>query len=256
MIDKPHKVSGLQARKAKHLPLTAVLGLLCGVAALLSLNACEVSTPALPDAGYAYFPLEKGMFSEYDVVETTYTLSAAPSSRTYQIREVVSQVFTDLSAQESYRIERFSRTNANQIWRLDSVWTAKRTAHQAIRTENNLSYVKLVFPIGEGTRWNGNALNGLGGKEASTDEYLMENLHKRHQINDQIFDKTLTVRQQNDSTLVGIDRRTEIYAAQIGLIYKEFTQLAYCYQASCLGKGQVDFGTRIIQRIKRYGKEP
>ena len=223
----------------------------CGV----SLLSCERAPLVPAPQDYAYFPLETGRFVEYDVVETIYTLSTPPSTQTYQLREYTAQSFVDLSGQESYRIERFRRTNASQAWAPDSVWVAKRTLNQAIRTENNLSYLKLVFPLSQGLRWNGNAFNTLGGQEAGQDEYILEDLNQPKQIGKETFDKTLTIRQQNDSTLVNLDRRTEIYALNVGLVYKEISQLAYCYQGTCLGKGQVDFGVRRIQKVSRYGKE-
>lgn len=216
--------------------------------------ACE-TTPNEPfDTGYDYFPLETGQFIIYDVTETNYSLTGLPTVKSYQIRELVTQPFTDLSGQESYRVERSSRDNEAQVWKLDSVWLAKRTIDQATRTENNLTFIKLNFPVRKGLRWNGNALNNLGGKEADKDDYLIDDVSKSIKLGTQSFDKVVVIKQQDDSTLVNLDRRTEMYARSIGLIYKEITQLAYCYQQNCLGKGQVDFGIKKVQKIKSYGK--
>jgi hypothetical protein len=217
---------------------------------LVGLTACTASEPT-PDAlGYAYFPLETGAFVMYDVTETQYALTGPPTTTQYQLREIVRERFEDATGQPAYRLERYRRSTAAQPWRVDSVWTARASVEQAVRTENNVPFVKLLFPVSEGQTWNGNALNALG-----PDEYRLRDLNRPLRIGEQNFDRTLTVVQQNDSTLVSLDRRTEIYAEALGLVYRERTQFFYCNTPDCLGKGNIDFGTQVIYRIKAHGNE-
>lgn len=200
--------------------------------------------------GYDFFPLETGNFVEYDVQETYYSLTANPIVRNYQIKEVIGDSFLDLSNEIGYQVMRYSRSDDNAAWRLDSIWVAKRTASQAIRIENNMAFVKLVFPAEEKKTWNGNVLNNLG-----NDDYVFDAINKPYQLSVQTFEKTLTVMQSTDSSLVNQDKRTEIYAQGIGLVYKERVQVQFCSSsAACLGKGQIDFGVKFYQRLKNYGR--
>jgi hypothetical protein len=217
---------------------------------LAALAGCSPTEPRPEALGYAYFPLETGAFLEYDATETQYALTGPPTTRTYQIREVVGEAQPDATGAPTFRLERYRRAGDTQPWRIDSVWTARQTPELALRTENNLPFVKLIFPLAEGQRWDGNALNGRG-----PDPYELRELHRPRAVGAQTFDRTLTVVQQNDSTLVSLDRRTEIYAEAVGLVYRERTQFFYCNAPACLGQGRIDFGTQVIYRIRSYGKE-
>ncbi|MBC7921789.1 MAG: hypothetical protein H7Z75_11970 [Ferruginibacter sp.] len=223
----------------------------------LLVSACSKVAEPLPNPlGYEYFPLEAGQFTIYDLTDVTYSLAQPPLTQRYQIKEVVRDTFTSLAGQASYRIERFARVQSGDAWELDSVWTALRTTTRAVKTENNVSFVKVVFPLREGLKWNGNALNGR-----REDGYQIKQLGKRFTLEGVSFDETLTVYQGLDTTasLVDQDKRIEVYARNIGLIYQERVLVNFCYNDeppdACLGQGRIDYGTKRIQRIIGYGKE-
>lgn len=230
------------------------------VAALLGgllISACSKLAELPPNPlGYEYFPLETGQFTTYDLTDVTYSLTQSPVTQRYQIKEVVKEVFTNLAGQVSYRIERFARVQSGDAWELDSVWTALRTATQAVKTENNVSFVKVVFPPREGLKWNGNALNGR-----EQEVYQVKRLGQRFVVEGVPFEETLTIHQGRDTTanLVSQDKRIEVYARDIGLIYQERVLVSFCSNANppddCLGQGRIDYGTKRIQRIIGYGKE-
>ena len=214
--------------------------------------SCE-SKKVEPDPsrlGYDYFPLATGSYAIFDVHETYYALTADPITRIYQVKDEVAESFTDLAGETAFKVLRYSRRDTQANWQLDSVWTAKRTPSQAIRTENNVSYVKMVFPMEEQQAWNGNALNNKG-----QDEYRLDSIGKPFQLPSQAFDKTITVVQQADSSLVGIDKRLEVYAQNVGLVYREQIQVQLCSSTpDCLGKGKIDFGVKFYHRLNSYGK--
>jgi hypothetical protein len=88
------------------------------------------------------------------------------------------------------------------------------------------------------------------------DSYELKSVNKSLKVGGTTFDRTATVVQQNDSTLVNQDKRVEIYAADVGLIYRERVNVQFCSSTSaCVGKAQVDFGTRQYIRYKNAGKE-
>ena len=119
------------------------------------------------------------------------------------------------------------------------VW---RTVNQALRVENGATWVKLQFPTYEGTRWNGNVFN-----TQPEQTYQITALNKAVKTSFGTYDKTLTVVQQNDSTLLSLRRSQEIYAENIGLIQRERTFVRYCGTPDCRGKGIIDYG--FTQRI-------
>ena len=150
-----------------------------------------------------------------------------------------------MEGKEALRIERYRRENNSQKWVIDSVFTAKKEIDKGLKTENNVTYVKILFPIKEGLKWNGNAYNSFG-----NDIYELKKVNQFFQTNGRKFDNTFTVIQQNDSTLVDLKKRIEIYAENIGMIYQEKTNVLYCNSGDCLGKGKIDFGTKHILKFR------
>ncbi len=214
---------------------------------MLGLAACERSDSPRPDAGYDYFPLETGSFREYEVTETRYALAQPTQTRTFQIREVIGPKYTDASGQDVYPVERSVREG--NTWRVDSVSSVWRTTDRAFRTESGFTFVKIQFPIKEGSRWNGNLYNTL-----SERFFEIKNANKPLTIGAFTFDQTLVVVQQNDSTLLSLRKSQETYAKNIGLIKREQTSVQYCGTPDCLGKGIIDYGFTKIMVLKNYGR--
>lgn len=209
---------------------------------------CGCVSPPQTGASF-YYPII-GNSIVYDVQEIQYSLTENPKVKNYQLKEVNASFFQDLDNKEALRIERYRRENDTQKWVIDSVFTAKKEIDKALKTENNVTYVKMIFPIKENIKWNGNLYNAFG-----DDSFEMKKVNQPFQTNGQSFAKTLSVIQQNDSTLVDLKRRMEVYAEGIGLVYQEKTFVSYCNTADCLGKGKIDFGTKYMLKIKSYGKE-
>ena len=211
------------------------------------LFACDNVNSNLPppqDGGKFFYP-NVGQSVIYDVEDTQYELTGKFVVKTYQLKEVNVSTFKDLEGKEALRIERYRRENNSQKWVIDSVFTAKKEIDKVLKTENNVTYVKILFPIKEGLKWNGNAYNSFG-----NDIYELKKVNQFFQTNGRKFDNTFTVIQQNDSTLVDLKKRIEIYAENIGMIYQEKTNVLYCNSGDCLGKGKIDFGTKHILKFR------
>ena len=211
--------------------------------------ACENINSNLPppqDGGKFFYP-NTGQSVVYDVEDTQYELTGKFTVKTYQLKESIASIFKDLEGKEALRIERYRRENDSQKWTIDSVFIAKKEIDKALKTENNVTYVKIIFPIKEGVKWNGNAYNSLG-----NDIYELKKANQSFQTNGQKFDNTFSIIQQNDSTLVDLKRRIEVYAENIGMIYQEKTNVLYCNSGDCLGKGKIDFGTKHILKFRNY----
>lgn len=225
--------------------------ILVSFSSLLILLGCQphTSEPVTPD--YDYFPLETGRYVVYDVQEQRYVVNAAPIQRAYQLKEVVGPSYSDVTGQIAYRLMRYRRATESQPWQADSVWSVRIVNNEAIRAENGHDFIKLLFPARNLLTWNGNQRNAAG-----SDDYEMRNVGQAYYVLGKQFDETVTVVEQDDSTLTAQDRRIEVYARQLGLIYKERTQLQFCTATpACIGHSQVDYGIRQVYRINVYGKE-
>ncbi|KAA9349463.1 hypothetical protein [Larkinella humicola] len=226
-----------------------------GITAFLFLDACQSSTPEPTASGFDYQPLEKGNYWIYEVTEQQFALNGSSTTQTYQLRELITHSYVDTAvvdptASATFRVERHRRTNDSQPWQPDSVSSIRIADNQLIKTENNRSYVKLVFPLIDQFQWNGNVFNTAG-----EDLYQLKNTAKPFNVLSKPFPETATIVQQNDSTLVSQDKRLEIYARGVGLIYKEKVQLQFCSSTpSCVGKAQIDYGMRQYIRLRSYGK--
>jgi len=223
---------------------TIAIFLFASIAAI----SCDTDkiTPRDINLGKDYFILSAGHFVSYNVKEIQYALNRLPKTVTYQLREVIDQTFIDETGKQSYKIVRYTRANGRQNWQIDNVWTARIDMSGAVRTEENMPYLKLIFPFEEQKTWDGNTFNDLG-KET----YLMQDLGKRYRFDAKNYDQTVTIVQSRDSNLVNKDFRTEIYGQGIGLIYRKSDKVVYCQDRNqnCFGKAIIESGLVLEQSI-------
>ncbi len=220
-------------------------------ASLFMLSACKDSElkPDKTFFGYSYFPTDLAVFVEYNVIETTHAPLAVPVTKQYQIREIITETFTDLESKSTYKIQRYKRTTASTPWQVDSVWSTKIDNYNALRNENNKTFLKLSFPLEVGKKWNGNAFNYL-----KKDDCILTDLDTKRKINNFEFNKTLKVVLADDSSLVYQDRRHEIYAENVGMVYKSVKSVYYSTDQPFLGQGKIDAGIIKTQILINYGK--
>ncbi|GAB3988908.1 hypothetical protein GCM10028807_12590 [Spirosoma daeguense] len=225
--------------------------LLAGAATLFALSNCQSPTtdPALNDNQYV--PLQTGHYVTYDVEEQRYALNAQPVHLSYQRKDVIGEAYKDVTGQTAYRLLRFRRSDERQPWQADSIWSVRISNNEFVRTENGRDFIKLLLPVYNELSWDGNQRNILG-----VDTYTARNVKASFYVQDKKFDNTVTIVEQNDSTLISQDKRIDVYARQVGLIYQERTQLQFCSSSpACIGRNQIDYGTRQIHRVRTYGYE-
>jgi hypothetical protein len=166
---------------------------------------------------YSYFPLIIGNWITYNVTEITIdAISNYYDTTNYQIKELCESVFTDNSGNLCYRIERYKRINETSPWQIKNVWVSKLFNNEAIKTEENFSYVKILFPAEINKTWNGNVYNTgdyLG--------YIISGINNKENINNMFFDSVLTVIQQDDENLLEKHYSVEKYVKHTGLAYRQ-----------------------------------
>ncbi len=199
--------------------------------------------------GFNYFPLEIGDYRIYQIQQIEYSLFAATDTAHYQLKELVVDTFSTQS-ELNYILHRFKRDLSTDKWQLDSVWTSRRTQNHAIVVENNIPFVKMVFPIRLDKVWDGNLFNS-----SPPDEYQITEISGSMETPAGTFIDNLTVFENNErDTLIFQDIRQSIYALNVGLIYKNSSILDFCNtDPDCLGT--LEFGIKFDQVLTDYGKE-
>lgn len=205
----------------------------------------ETVAPSSPDLNY--FPTTVGMWSEYSVdsiIHADNDNNNDDSVYTYQyfIKEVIQESIIDGEGKPAQLIYRFKKVNENDEYKFIEAWTQQLNSIGAYRTESNITYQKLGFPIRRNTEWNGNCKNIY-------DEqlYAYANLHKTFDINSLSFDSTISVLQIDENNYIERKYGMEIYATGVGMVYKENDQLEKRL-------GIVVKGTEFRMQLIAFGK--
>ena len=181
----------------------------------------EVVSPVY--MGYDYFPSNPGHWVIYDVDSLYYDdFHDTVFNYHYQIKEVIESIFLDIQNRPTQRINRFKCVDSVN-WYLADVWYSNITSSTAEKAEENVRFVKLIFPIASGKSWNGNAFNNLNGFDYPDYEY--DNLYNPYSVNGTAFDSTVTVIQNIDYNPIRQYDQFEVYAKNIGLIYKKYKMI-------------------------------
>ncbi len=215
-------------------------------------NSCKESVIQPTDEllGYDYFPTKIGKYIIYNVREI-YHDDAVDLHDTsyYKIKEVITSEFTDETGRICQRIERFikDKTVNDTIFEIKDVWTACLTLNNLEQIEENFKYVKLVFPLKEGVSWDGNVYN-----TQDKWEYEIQNLGESYTVNGTNYSETATVLQYIEKNFVKDDYSVEVYAKNIGMIYKEKKLLVLDSDSQSANYGKVSTGYEIKMEAISY----
>lgn len=128
--------------------------------ALCLIAACkeETAPPRDVEADLAYFPLEldQPKFFLLDSIVLFNTVRGIEyDTARLEVRETLVERFEAADGTETFRGERWDRRLPDGAWRFSQTFTMSRNNLRATRTEDNLRFIKLVFPLTEGKRWDG-----------------------------------------------------------------------------------------------------
>lgn len=219
------------------------------VTATLLLSACgkESASPSYTTPE-SYFALEPGKTIVYQLdstVKTPFT-DTAFHVVSYQAKDVIDAPITDILGRPGWRVYRYLRplnsTDEND-WVPNMTYqiTPLRNAVEVI--EHNLRFQKLAFPISEDITWRGNRYINTtpGGPLDYYDswQYRYSSINQPFDALENGFDSTITI-VQTDEALGVIDGKpenagldayyiysVEVYAKNVGLIYKDFRHWKY-----------------------------
>lgn len=216
----------------------------------LIINSCGERVTLNYNSGaesqFPYFPLRTGSYAVYRVDSIVYDFSSGggilrDSSGTF-VKEVVADTLRDQTGLLLYQIERYERSNDTQPWQLKSISSATRTPGQAIRTENNLRFLKLIFPMDRRSEWDGNIwidknreieIAGERMRPFSNWNYEVDSIDVPAVVGSFVFDSTLLVTEADDNNIIERRYSRVRYAKHVGLVWREqwILDSQYCNQS-------------------------
>lgn len=233
------------------------------LAMLFFFSACKNSSydDVLADKQYAYQPLEVGRYTIFDVDSLHYNFinpsTQQVDSFRFQQMEKITDTFYDNAGRLNYRFELFRRNDATATWRLRKVWYGLTTATTFERQEDDLRFVKLIFPPTADVYWNGNKY------VPATDSnvfklYLNWNYHYTAigtpaTIGLNNFTECLFVSQVDEENLIDKKLSKEIYAKNVGLVFKEFLLINKQDVVSSWSNPFKANGDHVIMKVNSYG---
>jgi hypothetical protein len=193
---------------------------------LSGISSCSKDPGSVPDMGFNYFPDKVGTYVVYNVDSIVYNRNnmnypAVIDTFKFQIKEKIESIYTDNEGRPTMRLERYVKyfndtiPYSNMNWILRDIWAQNKNLRTAEKVEENIRFIKLLFPVKEGQEWNGNSQNTNG-----EENYKYAFFDQRRTIGNILFDSVLQVTQQDESSLVRKIYYEEKYARNVGLIYK------------------------------------
>jgi hypothetical protein len=179
----------------------------------------EIAEPVY--IGKEYFVQQPGYWIVYDVDSLVYDdFLGQVFHYKYQVKEVNKEILHENTANLTMLVERYWREDAQASWQIKNNWTSRWDNNRGLKTEENVTFVKMVFPVNLNKSWNGNAYNNK-----ATQIYRITDIHQERQTATFKFDSTLRVLQKDFTTLIGNELQFEIYALGVGMIEKHYTDL-------------------------------
>ena len=180
------------------------------------------------EMGYDYFPVVVGQYRVYAVDSIIFNNSGAPDTLSGQIKETIVEKLGEGNSLK-YRVLREFRASPNQAWQPNTVWWIVKEDNRIIQTEENLKFIKLVFPVKVNTDWDGNAFFddrtivkvGSENLEFFKEwDYQIKNIGAES-VNGIAYDDVVTVEEANFETSIELRSSTAKYAKGIGLVERK-----------------------------------
>lgn len=236
--------------------------LFAAIATLIFFNACkkEIVPSAEVNIGQEYFPLSIGHYIEYDVDSFLYNdFSKKIDTAKYEIRDEIVDTFSDNENRLSYIIYRYRRDSISEPWRELGTYYTTKTNFRVEVVEDNLRFIKLVFPVKENVKWYGNTFipTKLNSELAWLDQwyYKYDRISLPFTNGLRIFEDAVIIN-QNDYVKGDPDAdpdnyaskifAKEAYAKNVGMVYREVEN--WVYQTT----NKYRNGFKIIYRAKNF----
>lgn len=203
-----------------------------------------------PVSSSSYFPAAAGKYIQYRLDSVVFTnFDRDREVHSYQVKDSIDAAITDNLGRPSFRIRRLIRDiNGTTPWQENATFMVTVLPNAVEYVENNLRFIKLASPVKNDYYWQGNSyiFTGTSANSSSTSEspydfyfnwnYTYQNVEQPFTVNGTTIEKTVTVLQEDKSTgdpvafpasYADSTYSMEVYAKDIGLIYKDFIHWVY-----------------------------
>lgn len=198
---------------------------------------------------YGYFPLEVGTYQIYDVKEEIYSSGQTdPVLRSYQEKDEIERISLDAEGKSTYICSRSIRNLSGDYWQKVKEYSVVAYPDKILSTIDNQTDFPLIFPIDLKVTWNGNAYNNQ-----DAENYRYEAINEPRQIGSLSFDKTLTVVERKDTSIINRYVGIKQYGLNIGLILDDQVAYEYCQNDDCIGSETIESGFHRTKTIIDYG---
>lgn len=209
---------------------------LCAVFSLV-LFACDNETETLTEDvfGYDYVPLNIGATWTYSSDSIIYRQGGVTrDTLSGFIQEEILDTFVDGIGEKTYKIARRFKSEWTGEWESTRIWSMKLTDQRFTRTEENIRFIKLVFPVQENVFWDGdlfydeNIFVDLEGDMIQPYrfwDYNIESLGNSFVEGNISSDEVIKVSHVNFEDLFEKRISEEYFAKGIGLVEKKMTIL-------------------------------
>lgn len=202
----------------------------------LLLSACNDQEQVLDDfkldLGKEYAPLKVGQFVVYQVDSIIFDPVGEKKIDTtsLQVKEEIVSSYEAPNEQTIFVVERYERQDASEKWRVTNVWSIYFVNNTLVRVEDNLRFIKLIFPVIPKKKWNPNVnfdddinitVAGETLKMFKDWTSSIEKIEDELIVNGLIFKDVATIFPVNNENLIEYRYGIEQYAKNIGLIYRE-----------------------------------
>jgi hypothetical protein len=183
----------------------------------MAILACK---PAPPEEdiylGFRHFPTEVGAKWIYDVDSLAYddnTGSTTIDTFKYEYKEEIIGTFLDVSGKTAQIISRAYRQMDTDQWIPANNATLLITDLNVQKVQENIRYVKFVFPLQLNNSWNGNLYNTL-----LEEQYRITKTNETFHIGLSNYWESFTILQVDELNAIEEIKREEVYAIDVGLV--------------------------------------
>lgn len=218
------------------------------LAAIFLFQSCDNDSTEPIDV-YNYFPLQVGRFQIYNVKDEVYSSGVKdPVVTLYQEKDEIESKSTDAQGISTYIFSRSTRKVPTDYWQKVKEFTVTEYPDKLLTTIDNQTFFSLVFPVDSKISWNGNTYNNL-----DAENYLYQDINVPKQAGSLTFDKTLTVLERKDTSIINRYIGIKQYALGVGLISDDQTAYEYCQTDDCIGSETIESGTHKTRTIAEFG---
>ncbi len=219
------------------------------VVAGIVFSCAKKNDPSLDDLGYNYYPIRIGDYFIYDVIDTSFQGLGSEIVSTYQVKEEIHETVV-VNDEERYQIYLYYK-QPNEEWKEypDSNWTVFLKEGKLIRIEDNIRFVKLVFPLSVNKKWDGNITDTESDPQ---NYYTMKEINRPFSYDAQNFNETVSVVHYENSSALDDNYSVEVFAKNVGMVYKEIK--VYKYEQSNLLAKQIEYGRHYYKKLVSYGR--